>query len=275
MSTDLKLRNKAQAELKFLCLKLRKSMGARTFENMGVEEWQACCKSVEKIAVIVEENAVDREIVRGYGVKQLADDIKNKATSFVGDLESVMDEIKENDMAKFQVKEKVDFAKRSLGSADRVIKALEKLSTEEKDARKEWEEKNPRLAEQERELMLYSKTLSGLLLKTESLNRLDRGEWIQAEGCLRTLEPFLLEHKIEADRIKHTNFEEILRAILARFESLDKDGIDRKSVDVDRAERVWGLIDKLGSGVAWLTRSHKLLTAGEPVNETCPLRELL
>jgi len=266
-SLALKLRNKAQAQLNFACRRLRKSIGGggRTLENMSSEEWEASGKNVQKIADVLERKELDSSIVRGYGVEELTSEVKSKVANVVDSLESVMSGMSADDIGRFQVKEKLDAAKGILVNFERIEKALEELFTEERNDRKEWEEKNPRLAEQERELIIYENTLRGILLRKDSLNKLDKGEWIQALGCLKSMEAFLLEHKIAVERIKETKVEELLKELMTRFEDLDKDGIDRANFDVDTAERVWGLVDKLGSGVTWLMRSERLWTPGEPV----------
>ena len=266
MASTLKSRNKAQAELKFACLKLRKSLGGvRKLEDVSVEEWEASGKSTQRIADVLQNGDVDASVVRSYVVQELVTEIKSKVVPFVGGLESVIDRVNEFDASRFQIGEILDLARVLLENIASSGKELEKIFERESNVRKDWEGKNPRLAEQERELRIYERTLRELLLRKESPNKLQNGEWIQAEGCLSSLEPYLLEHKIDAQRIEETKFEELLRELLGRFEKLDEGGIDKSSLDVARAERVWGLIDKLGSGVAWLMRSERLRTAGEPV----------
>lgn len=266
-ASTLKSRNKAQADLKFGCLKVRKSVGgARKLEHVSVEEWEACRKTVQKIIDVLKSGDVDGCVVRSYGVEDLAAETKSCVAAFVNALESIVDGISLDDGAKFQVGEKMDLARAVFAGLERLESAVENVLDGERKERKQWEEKNPRLAEQERELRLYEKTLRELLLGNASLNRLEKGQWIQAEGCLRSLEPYLLEHKIEAQRVRDTRFEEVLRALLKKFEDLDREGIDRKNLDVERVERIWGLVDKLGSGLMWLVKSDKLWTPREPVS---------
>lgn len=138
--------------------------------------------------------------------------------------------------------------------------------------RKTWEEANPILAHQEFELNDYIKRLSTALLLSFSpnhvedddedttphtsspLNSVPESQWVEAERQLQSLEAYVKEHPIISDRVKATGIDAFLKQILNAMQQLDEVGINRSAVDEGRAGRVWGLADKIGSGLSYLLR---------------------
>lgn len=199
-------------------------------------------------------------------------EIASKVTGFVSGLKDVQGEMSKEDEERFQVTAKLRLAEAVIEGAYVVVNNVGILFQAGREERKEWEAQNPRLAEQEKELKIYEKTLRDLLLGKDGLDKVGKGEWLQAEGCLKSLELYLLEHKIDHQRVKKAKLEGILRDLLGKFEALDKKIANRGAFDADTAEKVWGLVDKLGSGLAWLARSERLWVDEEPVRHPDPPR---
>jgi hypothetical protein len=148
--------------------------------------------------------------------------------------------------------------------------------------RGEWEEQHPIEASQEFELEEYSKALRSALRVTEEeydengdeikkggvMNEIPREQWAEAEKQIRSLEAYVKEHKILAARIRKTGIHELLVSILKAFKQLDEVGIDREKIDVARAERIWGLADKIGSGLDFLVHTDRRRRAEDPLHTT-------
>ena len=146
------------------------------------------------------------------------------------------------------------------------------MSTTKSAERKAWEEANPREAMQEFELNDYIERLSKALhiqpqeeaddtppaLNPRSpLNSVSSDEWAEAERQMKSLEAYIKEHRILAARVKETQVDIFLKRLLQEFKSLDEAGIDRKNIDVERVERIWGLADMIGSALVYLLMVDK------------------
>lgn len=147
---------------------------------------------------------------------------------------------------------------------------------------REWEEQHPIEASQEFELGEYSKALRSALRVTEEeydengdeikkggvMNEIPREQWAEAEKQIRSLEAYVKEHKILAARIRKTRIHELLVSILKAFKQLDEVGINREKIDVAQAERIWGLADKIGSGLDYLVHTDRRRREEDPVHTT-------
>lgn len=146
--------------------------------------------------------------------------------------------------------------------------------------RKAWEEANPILAHQEFELNDYitrlrsALALPSLPLNSDSddededltphttslLNTIPTPQWTEAERQLLSLESYIKSHPITASRLKATKIDAFLKQLLSALQTLDEVGLDRSTVDEALASRVWGLADKLGSGLTYLLRVDRRWT---------------
>ncbi len=148
--------------------------------------------------------------------------------------------------------------------------------------RLDWKEANPREAHQEFELADYVFRLSSALhTKIEDedkdveeinpnnkspLNDVSSSQWAEAERQMLSLEAYVKEHRIHADRVKSTKIDAFLKQVLKAFKQFDEAGIDRVKVDVAMVERIWGLADKVGSGLVYLVTVDRRRAK----NETAP-----
>lgn len=173
-------------------------------------------------------------------------------------------------LVSLQVVEKVEAAERSAKLASTIGGSCQVLLAN-MGKRTEWEVQHPIEAAQEFELREYSRSLSSSLLQSQggkALNDIPGEKWAEAERQLRSLENYLKEHKIQAVRIRETKMDKVMVALLKAFERFDETGINRQKVDVARAERIWGLVDKLGSGMSYLLQVDARRREGEAVPTT-------
>lgn len=173
-------------------------------------------------------------------------------------------------LVSLQVVEKVEAAERSAKLASTISGSCQVLLAN-MGKRTEWELQHPIEAAQEFELREYSRILSSSLLQSQggkALNDIPGEKWAEAEKQLRSLEDYLKEHKIQAVRIRETKMDKVMVALLKAFERLDETGINRQKVDVAQAERIWGLVDKLGSGMSYLLQVDARRREGEAVPTT-------
>ncbi|KFX91829.1 hypothetical protein V490_05693 [Pseudogymnoascus sp. VKM F-3557] len=169
-----------------------------------------------------------------------------------------------------QVLEKVTAAERSSQLASKISGSCQVLLANT-GKRTEWEVQHPIEAAQEFELREYSRELSSLLLRSQggkALNDTPIDRWAEAEKQLQSLEAYLKEHKIQAARIRETKMDKVMVALLKAFERLDETGINRQKVDIAQAERIWGLTDKLGSGMSYLLQVDARRSEGEAIPTT-------
>ncbi|ELR10670.1 hypothetical protein VC83_06850 [Pseudogymnoascus destructans] len=173
-------------------------------------------------------------------------------------------------LVSLQVVEKVEAAERSAKLASTISGSCQVLLAN-MGKRTEWEIQHPIEAAQEFELHEYSRSLSSSLLQSQggkALNDIPGERWAEAEKQLRSLENYLKEHKIQAVRIRETKIDKVMVALLKAVERLDETGINRQKVDVAQAERIWGLVDKLGSGLSYLLQVDARRREGEAVPTT-------
>ncbi|OBT44121.1 hypothetical protein VE00_04521 [Pseudogymnoascus sp. WSF 3629] len=173
-------------------------------------------------------------------------------------------------LVSLQVVEKVEAAERSAKLASTISGSCQVLLAN-MGKRTEWELQHPIEAAQEFELREYSRILSSSLLQSQggkALNDIPGEKWAEAEKQLRSLEDYLKEHKIQAIRIRETKMDKVMVALLKAFERFDETGINRQKVDVAQAERIWGLVDKLGSGMSYLLQVDARRREGEAVPTT-------
>jgi hypothetical protein len=173
-------------------------------------------------------------------------------------------------LVSLQVVEKVEAAERSAELASTISGSCQVLLAN-MGKRTEWELQHPIEAAQEFELREYSRILSSSLLQSQggkALNDIPGEKWAEAEKQLRSLEDYLKEHKIQAIRIRETKMDKVMVALLKAFERFDETGINRQKVDVAQAERIWGLVDKLGSGMSYLLQVDARRREGEAVPTT-------
>lgn len=131
---------------------------------------------------------------------------------------------------------------------------------------------------QEEELNLYKMKLSKLLLETGGeypLTCVTMERWAAAESCLMNLESYLKDHKIGPEQVRKTDICGTMIHLLRSMEALDKAGIDGKMVDVTLVERVWGMVDKIGSGLSYLLQVDKRTSAVEHVSRRSHLNHPL
>lgn len=170
-------------------------------------------------------------------------------------------------LVSLHVEEKLTAAKRSAKLASAISGSCQVLLANA-GKRTEWEIQHPIEAAQEFELREYSRILSSSLLKSQggkALNDIPSEKWAEAEKQLRGLEEYLKEHKIQAARIREIKIDRVMIALLKAFERLDETGINRQKVDVAQAERIWGLVDKLGSGMSYLLQVDARRREGEAI----------
>lgn len=173
-------------------------------------------------------------------------------------------------LVSLQVVEKVEAAERSAKLASTISGSCQVLLAN-MGKRTEWELQHPIEAAQEFELREYSRILSSSLLQSQggkALNDIPGEKWAEAEKQLWSLEDYLKEHKIQAIRIRETKMDKVMVALLKAFERFDETGINRQKVDVAQAERIWGLVDKLGSGMSYLLQVDARRREGEAVPTT-------
>jgi hypothetical protein len=121
---------------------------------------------------------------------------------------------------------------------------------------------------QEDELSRYDAQLSRSLLKgSGDLSTVTKSMWAEAETSLNSLELYVKEHKVRADQIRKSDITGTIMILLKSLESLDQVGVDRTKVDVDQVERVWGLVDKIGSGLHYLLHVDKNRSSSDPVSD--------
>jgi hypothetical protein len=164
-------------------------------------------------------------------------------------------------LVSLQVVEKVEAAERSAELASTISGSCQVLLAN-MGKRTEWELQHPIEAAQEFELREYSRILSSSLLQSQggkALNDIPGEKWAEAEKQ---------EHKIQAIRIRETKMDKVMVALLKAFERFDETGINRQKVDVAQAERIWGLVDKLGSGMSYLLQVDARRREGEAVPTT-------
>jgi hypothetical protein len=131
-----------------------------------------------------------------------------------------------------------------------------------------WDAAHPIEAAQEHELNLSRTFLSSSIVRPdpEATRSVSREQWAEAEKTLNSLEAYLKDHKIKAERIRQTKLDQLMVDIVRELQDLDRIGIDTQSVDVQQVERVWGLADKLGSGLAYLLSVDKRCGGDETVS---------
>lgn len=142
-------------------------------------------------------------------------------------------------------------------AAESITKLLNADKEREAETRRNWQEAHPIEAQQETELSLYDEALKRSLLDCsggKAMNQIPPAEWDKSEKCLLSLELYTREHKIRSERIRATKIDQTLKNLLKSFQELDQSGIRPETVDVQRAERVWGLVDKIGSGLSYLLK---------------------
>ena len=200
--------------------------------------------------------------------------ISERIQAWANDLQQAMSALhspeERQKLVSLQVVEKVTAAKRSTELASTISGSCQVLLAN-MGKRTEWEVQHPIEAAQEFELREYSRGLSSLLLQSQggkALNDTPGARWAEAEKQLRSLEEYLKEHKIQAVRIPETKMDKVMVALLKAFERLDETGINRQKVDVAQAERIWGLVDKLGSGMSYLLQVDARRPEGEAVPTT-------
>lgn len=200
--------------------------------------------------------------------------ISERIQAWANDLQQAMSTLhspeERQNLVSLQIVEKLAAAKRSANLASTISESCQVLLANT-GKRTEWEMQHPIEAAQEFELREYSRGLSSLLLQSQggkALNDTPIDRWAEAEKQLRSLEEYLKEHKIQAARIRETKIDKVMVALLKAFERLDETGINRQKVDVAQAERIWGLVDKLGSGMSYLLQVDARRRDGEAMPTT-------
>ncbi|KAJ4386107.1 hypothetical protein N0V93_008999 [Gnomoniopsis smithogilvyi] len=164
---------------------------------------------------------------------------------------------------------------------------IQQHTDEALQTRKAWEEKHPVQAAQEHELSLYTQSLQPLL-DAPSARAISAPQWQEVESSLASLQVYLLDNKISAEQVRGNSgkgIESVLRDVLRQMEEWDAEGLGFKKderVDLDLVEKIWGRVDKIGSGLNYLlvldargdavggsrptTRSVFLLKSAPPVH---------
>lgn len=196
------------------------------------------------------------------------DENETDVEAMLGPLPCFLGQLKDNlEGAIGKIKEGPSAGPRTEGSEE-ALQALLALSTEWHQSlrqrrdealrkRKSWEEKHPVQAAQEQELSLYTQDLLPLL-EAPSARAISTAQWQEAETSLASLQVYLLENKISAEQVRSNGekgIEPVLRNVLRQMEVWDAEGLGYKKderVDLERAEKIWGRADKIGSGLNYL-----------------------
>ncbi|KFY45247.1 hypothetical protein V494_01065 [Pseudogymnoascus sp. VKM F-4513 (FW-928)] len=257
--------------LKPVCAGIQRIL-APGLETVSASSWasvESLLQSTAKNISSVHNSPSDIEAAAEY-----FSTVSERIRAWANDLQQAISALKSPEekqkLVSLQVVEKVTAAERSSKLASTISGSCQVLLANA-GKRSEWEVQHPIEAAQEFELREYSRGLSSLLLKSQggkALNEVPNDRWAEAEKQLRSLEEYLKEHKIQAVRIRETKTDKVMVALLKAFERLDETGINRQKVDVAQAERIWGLVDKLGSGMNYLLQVDARRRQGEAVPTT-------
>ncbi|KFY18287.1 hypothetical protein V492_00014 [Pseudogymnoascus sp. VKM F-4246] len=257
--------------LKPVCAGIQRIL-APGLETISASSWasvESLLQSTAKNISSVHDSPSDIEAAAEY-----FSTVSERIRAWANDLQQAISALKSPEekqkLVSLQVVEKVTAAERSSKLASTISGSCQVLLANA-GKRSEWEVQHPIEAAQEFELREYSRSLSSLLLKSQggkALNEVPNDRWAEAEKQLRSLEEYLKEHKIQAVRIRETKTDKVMVALLKAFERLDETGINRQKVDVAQAERIWGLVDKLGSGMSYLLQVDVRRRQGEAVPTT-------
>lgn len=257
--------------LKPVCAGIQRilSPGLETFSASSWASVESLLESTAKNISSVHDSPSDIKDAAEY-----FSTISERIQAWANDLQQAMSALhspeERQKLVSLQVVEKVTAAKRSTELASTISGSCQVLLAN-MGKRTEWEVQHPIEAAQEFELREYSRGISSLLLQSQggkALNDTPGARWAEAEKQLRSLEEYLKEHKIQAVRIRETKMDKVMVALLKAFERLDETGINRQKVDVAQAERIWGLVDKLGSGMSYLLQVDARRPEGEAVPTT-------
>ena len=241
-------------------------------EAVSVSSWasvESLLRSTEKNISSVHDSRSDVVAAAEY-----FSTVSESLRVWAGDLQqaiSALDNPAEKEkLLSMQVVDRAIAAEGSAHVASTICRSCQVL-LENMGKRTEWEAQHPIEAAQEFELREYSQSLSILLLKSQggkALNDIPAENWAEAEMQLRSLEEYLKEHKIQAARIRETRVDKVMVALLKAFERLNETGINRQKVDVAQAQRIWGLVDKLGSSMSYVIQVDTLRREGEAIPTT-------
>ncbi|CAN8100274.1 unnamed protein product [Discula destructiva] len=123
--------------------------------------------------------------------------------------------------------------------------------------RKAWENIHPIQAAQEHELSLYIESLLPIQ-EAPSARAISSAQWQRAETSLASLQVYLLENKISAQQVRsggEQGIVKVLKDILGQLEEWDAKGLGfmkDERVDLQLVEKIWGRVDKIGSGLSYL-----------------------
>lgn len=268
----LRLDDAATPSLKSLCATLR-PLVSPGLETLSLPSWQA----LESLLLTAEAHtasipdpppAVTEATDYLTAVSQ---DLLAYSAALRDAMASLTSPAEQQKLLTLQAPEKLAAAERASALASTLVHACH-VHLSSLSARKAWESAHPIEAAQESELARYRAALTRTLLTSQggkALNDLGPAQWAEAERQLHSLEAYLTTHKIRAPQLRAANTDPLLRSLLRALERLDETGINFQKVDVARAQRVWGLADKLGSGVSYLLqvdarRQRSAADAAEP-----------
>ncbi|RDW80422.1 hypothetical protein BP5796_05120 [Coleophoma crateriformis] len=159
----------------------------------------------------------------------------------------------------------------------------QEVMAREEAKEEEWKKQHPKEAEWEAELRALGQVLDGvfevqttssasksILAANEQPEQVSQEEedihWAAVEHASRSLLSLLRTYPIPTSIISKSNIEKSVHNVLDAFQRLDRHGVTRRwPGDWEAAERCWGVLDMVGSGLQFLRVLEKRVagTGGE------------